>query len=101
MTLYGRKILVKGAKEYLKIKLQEIRKYYPDGECLEIGVDSDHIDLCRVMPPKYSVSKVVKAMKKNTSKSLRAKFIFLDKVHCDDKSVGEKGYFVSTVGMNE
>jgi len=53
------------------------------------------------MPPKYSVSKVVKAMKKNTSKSLRAKFIFLDKVHCDDKSVGEKGYFVSTVGMNE
>jgi len=76
MTLYGRKILVKGAKEYLKIKLQEIRKYYPDGECLEIGVDSDHIDLCRVMPPKYSVSKVVKAMKKNTGKSLREEFVF-------------------------
>jgi putative transposase len=101
MTLYGRKTLVKGVKEYLKIKLQEIRKYYPDWEYLEIGVDSDHIHLCTVMPPKYSASKVVETMKKNTSKSLRAKFIFLDKVYCDDKSVGEKGYFVPTVGINE
>jgi hypothetical protein len=29
-------ILVTGIKSYLKIKLQEIRKYYPDWEYIEI-----------------------------------------------------------------
>ena len=29
-------------KDYLKIKLLEIRKYYPEWEYLEIGIDVDH-----------------------------------------------------------
>ena len=45
ITRYRRKILVKGVKEYLKIKLLEIRKYYPEWEYLEIGIDLDHVHL--------------------------------------------------------
>jgi len=54
-----------------------------------------------VIPPKYAVSKVVEAIKKNTSRSLSRKFVFLKKVYWDRKGVWSKGYFVSTVGINE
>jgi len=54
-----------------------------------------------IVPPKYAVSKVVETIKKNTSRSLREKFRFLDKVYRDDKGIWGKGYFVSTVGINE
>jgi putative transposase len=54
-----------------------------------------------VIPPKYSVSKVVETIKKNTSKSLNEKFGFLKKVYWDRKGIWGKGYFVSTVGVDE
>jgi len=86
---------------YLKVKLQEIRKYYPDWEYSEIGIDSDHVHLHMVIPPKYSVSKVVETIKANTSRALRSRFRFLSKVYWDDGGMWSKGYFVSTVGINE
>ena len=101
ITRYRRKILVKGVKEYLKIKLLEIRKYYPEWEYLEIGIDLDHVHLYMVIPPKYAVSKVVETIKSNTSKALKIKFAFLKKVYWDDRGIWAKGYFVSTVGINE
>jgi len=78
---YRRKILVTGVNSYLKIKLQEIRKYYPDWEYIEIGIKKDHVHLYMVIPPKYAVSKVVEIIKKNTSRSLSRKFAFLKKVY--------------------
>jgi len=53
----------KRGKNYLKIKFQEIRKYYPEWEYLEIGIDLDHIRLYMVITPKYAVSKVVETIK--------------------------------------
>jgi putative transposase len=101
ITRYRRKILVKGVKDYLKIKLLEIRKYYPEWEYLEIGIDLDHVHLYMIIPPKYAVSKVVETIKSNTSKALKIKFAFLEKVYWDDRGIWAKGYFVSTVGINE
>lgn len=54
-----------------------------------------------VIPPKYAVSKVVETIKKNTRSSLNRKFAFLKKVYWDRKGIWGKGYFVSTVGINE
>ncbi len=54
-----------------------------------------------VIPPKYTVSKVVETIKKNTSRSLSRKFAFLEKIYWDQKGIWGKGYFVSTVGINE
>ena len=54
-----------------------------------------------LIPPKYAVSKVVETIKSNTSRALKLKFAFLQKVYWDDKGIWAKGYFVSTVGINE
>jgi len=59
--------LVTGSKSYLKIKLQEIRKSFPDREYIEIGIKKYHVHLYMVIPLKYAVSKVVETIKKNTS----------------------------------
>jgi putative transposase len=88
-------------KQHLEVKLHEIRKYYPDWEYIRIGIDYDHVHLHMVIPPKYSVSDVVETIKKNTSKSLNEKFRFLKKVYWDRKGIWGKGFFVSTVGIDE
>ena len=54
-----------------------------------------------LIPPKYAVSKVVETIKSNTSRAMKQKYTFLEKVYWDDKGVWAKGYFVSTVGINE
>ena len=101
VTRFRRKILVKGVGEYLTIKLQEVRQYYPDREYVGIGVEHDHVHLHMVIPPKYSVSKVVETIKKNTSRALSEKFAFLKKVYWDERGgVWGTGFFVSTVGIN-
>ena len=101
VTRFRRKILNKGVVEYLKTKLQEVRKYYPDWEYIEIGIDVDHVHLHMVIPPKYAVSMVVETLKKNTSRHLSKKFRFLKDVYWDNDGIWSKGFFVSTVGINE
>ena len=41
------------------------------------------------------------AIKKNTSRYFNIKFNLLHKVYWDQKGIWDKGYFVSTVGINE
>ena len=74
---------------------------HPDWYFTAIGVDRDHVYLHMEIPPRYSVSKVVDVIKSNTSRALRAKFGFLDKVYWDRGGIWAKGFFVSTVGVNE
>ena len=102
VTRFRRKILKKGIDNYLRKKLEEVRKFYPDWYINEIGIDKDHVHIHMVIPPRYSVSKVVNVMKSNTSRSLRKKFShFLKKVYWDDGGIWSKGFFVSTVGIDE
>lgn len=77
------------------MKLQEIRRYYPDWKYLEIRIRQDNIHFIWSFPPKYAVNKVVKIIKKNTLRFINRKFASLKKVF------GGKGYFVSTIGINE
>lgn len=65
VTRYRRKILVEGVAAYLRMKLREVQKYYPDWHFTEIGIDKDHVHVHMVIPPKYSVSFAVETMKKN------------------------------------
>jgi putative transposase len=101
VTKYRRKILVKGVEDWLKLRFQEIRKYKPDLEYIEIGMDKDHVHLFMVIPPKYSVSGIVNQIKVNTSRDMKARFEFLEKVYWGTDSVWSTGFFVSTVGVNE
>jgi len=55
------------------------KKTSPEWEYIEIGISSTPVHLHMIIPPKYTVSKVVETIKKSTSRSLREKFRFLDK----------------------
>jgi len=100
-TRYRRKVLRGGVRQYLKIKLVEIRKYYPDIQYVEIGIQPDHIHLVIVIPPKYSISTIIQIIKQNTAKALRDKFDFMKYVFYGRGGIWSIGYFVSTVGLNE
>lgn len=101
VTRYRRQILNRGVGAYLRERLQEVRESHPDWEYISIGIDKDHIHLHMIIPPKYSVSEVVDVLKVNTSRGIKEMFAFLKKVYWDDKGIWSKGYFVSTVGIDE
>jgi putative transposase len=102
ITKYRRKILVEGIDKYFKLIMKEVREFYPDIKIEEIGVEVDHVHLHIIIPPKYAVSQVVGVIKGKTSKMMREKFShFFDKVYWDNRGVWGRGFFVSTVGINE
>lgn len=98
---YRHRVLVEGVKEYLEIKLEEIRKYYPEIEYRERNIQPDHIHLIISVPPKYSIAKVVQVIKQNTGKALKDKFDFLKNRYYGSGGIWSAGYFVSTVGLDE
>lgn len=100
VTKYRRKILTKGVSRWLRPPFEQLRKYSPDIEFIEIGIDRDHVHLYMLIPPKYAVSQVVNRIKVNTSRQMKRKFKFLKKVYWGTESVWSRGYFVSTVGVD-
>ena len=101
VTRYRRKILDKGVAAYLRTKLLEVHKYYPDWEYISIGIAINHVHVHMVIPPKYAVSTVIEVLKKNTSRHLSKKFRFLKDFYWDNEGMWSPGFFVSTVGINE
>ena len=101
-TKYRYKWINKGIFAYLELKLKEIKKYYPEINFGTVNHDQDHVHLLVSIPPKMSVSSVVRIIKSNTSRELKQKFPFLKKdVYWGTDGVWSDGYFVSTVGVNE
>ena len=98
---YRYEVLVRGVDRYLEIKLEEIRKYYPDIEYIERNIQPDHVHLVLSFPPKYSISDVVRVMKANTGLALKEKFEFLQKRYWGRGGIWSVGYFASTVGLDE
>ncbi len=66
-----------------------------------MNTDSDHIHILLSIPPKISISDVVKMVKAKTGLRMRNKFPFLDKVYWAKSGIWSRGYFVSTVGISE
>ena len=65
-------------------------------------MERDHVDLHMVIPPKYAVSRLVDSLKSVTSRQLKEKFPHvLSKVYWDGGGVWARGFFASTVGINE
>ena len=100
VTKSRRKILTKGVSQWLRSSFQQLRKYSPDIEFIEIGIDRDHVHLYMLIPPKYAVSQVVNRIKVNTSRAMKGKFGFLKQVYWGTESVWSPGFFVSTVGVD-
>ena len=100
-TKYRRKIFNNGIFAYMLERLKQLKTYYPEIDILKINHDIDHIHMLVVIPPKFSVSQVVRIIKSNTSKDLKKKFPFLKDVYWGTDGIWSDGYFVSTVGINE
>ena len=100
-TKYRRKILRGGVGVYLEKSVYQITKRYPDIEIKEVKTDIDHIHILVVIPPKYSVSEIVRIIKANTGKKMREKFQHLNNVYWGVKGIWSIGYFVSTVGIDK
>ena len=98
---YRYKVLTKGVDKYLEIKLDEVRKTYPEIEFIEKKIQPDHVHLLVSFPPKHSIARVVQILKQNTGKALKDKFDFLKDRYYGAGSIWSVGYFVSTVGLNE
>jgi len=96
---YG--VLVNGVDEYLKVKMDEVRKKYPEIEFIERNIKPDHIHVVMSFPPKYSIAKVVQIIKQNTGKALWEKFAFIRERYYGRGGMWSAGYFVSTVGLDE
>ena len=100
-TKYRRKVINPGIFAYLKLKIKEIGKHYPELEVKEINHDRDHIHILISIPPKMSVGNAVRIIKANTARSIRQKFPILRKVYWGSEGMWSDGYFVSTIGINE
>ncbi len=101
ITRYRYKVLTEGVKKYLEIKLDEVRKHYPEIEYVERNVQDDHVHIVISFPPKMSVAKVVQLMKANTGNALKEKFDFIRERYWGRGGMWSVGYFVSTVGLDE
>ena len=98
---YRYKILVKGVAEYLAIKFDEVRKWYPELEYVERNIQPDHVHLVVSFPPKFSIARMVQIMKSNTGRAMAEKFEFIKQRYYGRGGIWSVGYFVSTVGLDE
>ena len=100
-TKYGRKALNPGFAKYTESVIREIVEDIEGVEVLEINVQNDHVHLFMIITPKYAVSKVVEMIKSRSAKVVREKFGWLDNLYTGTKSLWSRGFFASTVGINE
>lgn len=62
-TKYRRKILKGGFGEYLKNIMIGIGKQIPEIEVIQVNTNIDHVHILLSIPPKLSISEVVKMLK--------------------------------------
>ena len=98
---YRRQILKPGVAEYFWCLLPKLLRSMPGVIVETIGFDKDHLHMIMVIPPKYSISNVMGALKSQSASLLRSKFAWLKKVYWKENIVWSPGYFVSSVGVDE
>jgi len=94
---YRKKILYGQVRRYVGEVLKDLAKQ--KGLKVEEGhLCRDHVHMMISIPPKYSVSMMVGFLKGKSAIRLHQKF---GKTRGSGKSFWARGYFVSTVGLNE
>ena len=71
-----------------------------ESEVLEGHLRSDHVHMCMSIPPKYAVSNVVGFVKGKSAIAI-ARTIMGEKRNFTGENFWARGYFVSTVGLDE
>lgn len=100
-TKYRRKWLKEYVKQELITSVYDTVKKYPTLYVLAINTDQDHVHLQIEIPPNVAVADVVQKLKANSSKHLKSKFKFIERIYLEKDGIWSVGYFSSTVGLNE
>lgn len=102
--VWGTKYQLKWLKPYVKSDLLEflyqLEEYHPTVKILAVNTDEDHVHLQVEIPPDIAVTRVVQALKQNTSREIRKKYAFIRRMYLED-SIWAVGYYSSTIGVNE
>jgi len=98
---YRRRILKPGVRDYLHKVLLGLQGGMPGVEIEMIGFDGDHLHMVMIIPPKYSIADVMGKLKSQSSSRMRKKFKWLSKVYWKENVIWSRGYFVSSVGIDE
>ena len=93
------KVLNAGVSLYCREVIKtSVSDRYPDVVIEEINIQQDHIHIVLVIPPKYSISKVIGDIKRDSSRKMRRKFEYLRRGREEMWAVG---YFISSMGLDE
>jgi putative transposase len=98
---YRKKALYGANKRKVKEALSDLVSKKPGLEVVEGKVCSDHIHLCLKIPPKYAVSDVMGYLKGKSALMLQDAIPECRRTRQGEKSFWARGYYVSTVGINE
>lgn len=98
---YRRRVLKPGVVEYIKKIFSKLLRSIPGCELEKIGFDKDHVHFVITIPPKYAISDVMARLKSQSSSHVRAKFTWLSKVYFKENVLWSRGYFISSVGLDE
>ena len=101
VTKFRRSVLNPGFAKYTEEAIKITAEGMEGVEIEEINVQVEQVHLVVLIPPRYSISKVVEALKGQSAKRVRKRFEWLDKVYWGTRSLWSKGYCVSTIGLNE
>ena len=99
-TRARRKFLKPYVHEYFLMELKKVIAKYPTIYLISVNTNEDHVHLQIEIPPNIEVSTAIQRLKSETSKKIRKKFKFIDRMYLE-KGIWSVGYFSSTVGLNE
>jgi putative transposase len=98
---YRRKLFVNNIKQEAENYFKNIEELHSDIEVIAVSVQPDHIHLVICIPPRIAVADVIQFIKSQSAKTFKAKYGFMQKAIYGRSGIWSRGYFVSTVGVNE
>ena len=98
---YRYHVLNPGVTAYLEKLFPKVMAELPGCEIVKYNIQTDHVHMVMIIPPKYSISTVVGKMKGMTSSELRKKFGWLKQRYWQEDIISSPGYFVTTVGVEK
>lgn len=96
---YRYKILEGAIKEYIEVEIRKLSEY-KGVEVQELNIQKDHIHMVVSIPPKISISEYMGYLKWKTAIKIFQKQQEIRKTYWGNH-FWERGYFVSTVGLDE
>ena len=98
---YRRKVLYGECRREVMEVLKMLVKSKEGLEIVEGSVSKDHVHMCLRIPPKYAVSKVMGYLKGKSALILFDHHPEWREITGRDRTFWARGYYVSTIGINE